>query len=1348
MEEEFKDENADLNQVKNRRRERLNPTKNQIPIDMDFEFVPNNPYTLTVDEKGLGQSNVVEGKKYHPGFLETAYEELKEFNVTLTGLSAAKYKIEELSNSKLKYPFSSLPGMSFLSQYDSSPIQDIPPSGWTPKSDSSKLVNIQPQYLQYAMDATGPKDLEYRLERIREEQHHDEVLSNGSFAAKLVGGLSGIITDPMSYIPVAALSKYGKVGSSFLKNTIKSLPSVGAYSVIQSATTQAERINGNLEDFFTNAAINTTFGSILFGTLGAAGVTLEKMNVWNIGRKFAKEYVDGIDFKLKLDEKGKISGIQAVDRSDGNLSAAKLSFAQDLADSSFDKSGVFKIPFLGESLYHLMTMPVLGTPLPKLLNNHYKTVRGIADRLIDHNIVTTGLREGKTAPVKFETLMNQEQSSLRLLHTQVNALRLERNGFNISSRPIQQLADIGLTSKNKTVELLGKDLEKSEYITHEQFYDEIQTVLRTRESSEHSSVNEAASLFRKKIDDTYKSWRKAYNLPENWIPPNVLEDYLMRVYDTPYLNVNEGKWIKVISNFLKESDELISKRMEPIHDIEKQIQIKKQEHEGFIRDTRFLKSDEQLKKFLKELDALKIKRKSLEEALQNELRENPEMFYHVEDWNALSSKEAEEINVLHKNRDSIVKEIEKQKEEISKIKRESQKQKDQSLKAKTNKTAEKQIKRSDTGILLLEKEEEKLKELNNKLYDEELKIQEMIQKGEVNPRLYYKEKDSLIYKFKDTNNRLKFRNVYESHFDREAHAKAYYDTILNQTAEDTINQVMGRINGNTTENHLKSRTLNVPDKILYENNFMTKDLMAKTSNYVTYLSRRTNLKNVFNDVTVDGGFEPLLEQLNLEHLSNRVLLNKEKELLEERLQTTESEKDRKQISKEIKSVEKKLASERKKFDKAKEEVNHLYEKAMGIKRHSRSAQQLRSGIMSLTAIGNLGFVPYSMITDLGANGLQHGIWPFIRDGVYPIVQSLGGILKTKESESIRKTAPSVNLALQDVLMGYADKNWSMNTEPYLNLGKVIGGLENLAHISSNVTMTNYLDNGLQRFAGALSQAEFMRILHAFKAGKMTEKEGLYIRRYGLDPEKWADRMIDAFNQNGGGKNKLGGYQSLFWQWQDLEASNEFSRAVYRAIKTTAIQRGLADSPFWADNIILSLIHGFNGWTYASLNRYVIPSMQKADAETLTGICFMLGMGYFVSPMRRLARGEDAFPENQTDSQRMYETISDSGYFSYFSKILSDANIVSGDTLLGDLKNDKYKDRTRAGLLGPSFGQANRMADVISAAASGEMNKADLKKMARMIPIVNASWTWWMSKKLIEGLEIPETRAQAKAQKNF
>jgi hypothetical protein len=535
--------------------------------------------------------------------------------------------------------------------------------------------------------------------------------------------------------------------------------------------------------------------------------------------------------------------------------------------------------------------------------------------------------------------------------------------------------------------------------------------------------------------------------------------------------------------------------------------------------------------------------------------------------------------------------------------------------------------------------------------------------------------------------------------------------------------------------------------------------MSKISNYTTYLSRRTHLKNVFNDVTIDGGIEPIIAERGAEFNRQHESLSKQKTYLEEKLQNKDLEaKERAKVDKQIRKVDKELGKERTRFDKDKEIMGHIYDKMMGIQKTSRRAMQIKSAVMSITAWANLPFVPLTQINDLSAVALQHGFIPFIRDGLAPVVENLVTLGKGKDAEAFRKTAPSIHLALQDVNLGYADRNWGSMNNPYLNLGRFVNTLEKIAHMSSNFTGTNYIDNFLQRMTGSVVQSELMRILHSWKAGTMSKRDGLYIRKYGVDVEKkgangvkMGDTMLEQFNKHGGGKTKLGGYQSHFWQWQDHEASNMFGDAIFRSIKDTQISAGIIDAPLFLDDngpigIMGSFIRGFNGWAFASVNRYVIPALQQADAEKLIGVLTMLGTGYLVDPMRRFVRGEEMFPENLSAKQIAWATINNSGYFSWFANILANANLLTGGNLMGDLRSDKYRDRTRAGLLGPAWGTLNRMSDIIGALSSNEMNEADAKKMARMIPFANASWTSFMTKHLVESLGLPANRREARALK--
>ena len=1266
---------------------------NELPIQIQSQS-PNQGYGVSTTESGL--------EKEKPGFFKTAAAEFYEFNTPLELLHAGYEKYQQPN-----------------------PLEDNTPPDFKPTNYPDMFYDVDPKYLPYLMGSRGLKDLQYRKDRVTAEQNHDETLANGSTFAKIIGGFAGAIADPVSWIPIVGWTKYAKFAPTIMKSASKAFPGIAAAGIIQSAAKELDSVNGNLSNFVLDAGINTVIGTAIFGGIGAGALALDKMQLWGL-KDLLQESMKGIEFKFNVGEKGEVIGFKAVDTT-GNLSAAEVNHAQEIADSSFHKSGIFKIPYLGTGIIKLAGAPYIGSPLIQMLNSHYEIERAFADRSVDHSILTKGVAEGKTQGKTFDHLMKREFADLRSIAMQMNTLHLERMGYSIKNRPLQDVSKLGLNLYNTGLKTIGKDVDKFGFVSRDQFDDEVQRVLFSGESSEHASVNTAASILRKKIDDTWKLHLEATGKSPIIAPPKFAEKFLMRVYNTKYMNVNKPKWIEMVRNYLRESDQLITDRMEPINSLRLQIKEAKKLHEDLIKRQNV--SDQEIKSSSDAIEKIKKDLKFQKEKLQNELRNNEDLIYHVDDIYALSADESKELKKLLKPSNVLKKQIEEQKSILEKLKQAESSAYQKSIQSKTIKNAKKNSSSKENLTVKIKDAESKLNELKNKLTDVEYDLYSKARNGDISPHFYYPE----THQFKNPNYKLKFRKIHESDITRENLASAYYDSIMHMNPEDIISDIMGKLKGSSSENTLQSRSVMIPDELLYNNNFMTKDLMSKLNNYVLYLSRRTNLKNVFKDVTHNGGIEPIIEKLRQSYLSNKNILEQKK------VNTTNK--------KELDKINKSINNETKKFNQSKERMQKAYERMMGIRKRERAEVITQGVIRSLVAMANLHYLPVTQIADIGAIGLQTGAWPFIRDAVYPIITSINGLIKTKDSEAIRRAAAHVNLGLQDVLNGHADKALSIETQPYVNMGRWVGGVEKLAHYSSNLDLTTYIDNFLQRMAGAAWQSEFMKTLIDHTKGKASTKDLELLRKYGIDPFKWSERMVKAYKESDGHKTLLGGHQSMFWKWQDLEASNEFSSAVFRAIQNTIINRGLLDSPFWHENILGMILQTFSGWGYASVNRYLIPLLQRPDAEKMLGVLTSLAFGSLVSPTRRWCRGEEAYPDSMDDEHRFWEVISDSSVTAALANVLSYANLLSGDRLLGDLKNDKYRERTRIGAGSAIFGTANRIGDIFSSLATGEMNEKDAKQMARILPLTGTIYGYGISKVIIERLGLPPNRKAAQAENN-
>jgi len=1360
------------------------------PVDTSFEFIPQNPFTIDIpsktgeaDETVANPGYLIEPEK--TGIIKTAIDEFQKLATVSHVLHAA--------NAPLTKPASAQVSQYYPDVNDK--FYHPAPPGWSPKQEIEKQTNIDPKYLPKLMATKNPDDFRYTMDSINDETVRDKELENGSTLGKILGGFLGLtVGSPENFIPLTAIATKAKVGAGFLSALGKSAPGILGASAIHEGAAQIDKIDGNLPSFLKDTFIDTVFGMAFYGGFGAAKSLVNVVEFNNL-KKFARESLDGIGFNYKVDKEGNLKGFEAIDTTGGYaLNAARVTRAQELADAAFFKGPIFKIPYLGTAVLKTITgnfsndIPgfrtigkgleyLLGSPLIKLKTSDYPEANAFADAAFDHFITTEGEAKGGVRPKSFERKVKETRAMLTALKAQTKSLHAEMNGYNIMARPAIDIQNAWYASKQKSIEALSQDSKSTDWINEEDFMDMAQRVMISGKPSEHAPVNNLASLYRNIIDSSAHSYLDAYNLPKDYF--RNMETYLSRVYNTPHMQLNEGviggthegnpsAWIPVVSKYFADSDALITQKMKPIKDLEARIEEFKSTHneafaelgrrelqmhpsreiaypkeEGLgirsyigpikkgskkrlvegIRETPLIPRSDIVETYKDMNHQLTV----MKEKLQNELRDNPEYDYHIEDRNAISANEAKELKSILGPSEKLQKQIEEQQKIVSKLKTKSSGKLSTAQKQTTVEKAKPHAQEYIEQKENIDLEEAKLHDLKNQFSDEEYNLYNKAMHGEINPRLY----NPLNFKFKDPNNRLKFRDVFDSQSQREIHAKACYDSIMHMHPEDVISDIFGRITGNDATNPLKKRTLMIPDEILYNNNFMTKDLFAKTANYVNFLSKRTHLKTSFENVTVNGDFKELAEGLSNRYQSRRAIINKKLEKITD--------------PKEIIKQQKLLKKEDIKFKDIKDTMQKLFEtRMMGINKRSDFDTMFRRTLMSLTAAVNLHNMPATQITDLAFAGFQHGIWPSIRDGIYPIIESLGGILKTKDAEALREMAPHINLGLQDMLNNYADKNWGSDLQPYLNMGKIQSGLEKYAHFSALTDLSPYIDNGIQRMNGSIIQSHFMELLHKEVKGLLSNKDSLYLRKYGIDPKVWASRMVNSYKESKGFKTKLGGYMSKSWLWQDLEAANIFNDAVFRGIQNTSVSRGMADSPFFADKIFGLFFHTFTGWTYAATNRYLIPALQHADGEMLLKMMWVMGAGALVSPTRRISRGEDGWPDDMTPGQHAYEAFTDSGVMSSISNVLNIANLMSDDKLLGDLKNDKFKNRVKTGIFGMSdvvSSTAARATDVIGMFNSG-INEQGMKTAAHMTCISGAMYGRYFSDKLIEGQNWPRNKKAA------
>lgn len=1284
-----------------------------IPVDMKFDQDLHSIYQEPLPESLPGKSTD------KTGFFESfggRFEEQNEF------LQAKEFATRRIN--------------------DNSPLDDYVDPNWLASDDKTALIGVDPRNTGYILDATGPKDQRRRYNYVLDHQEYNEKVSNGNMFMQLLGGFTGFGTSPSTMLTMGTTALYSKLSQTFIQNLPKLAAGVAVSSASHEAVLETAKIGGNLHDWAVNTAVDTIFATALMGVHLGFKFNIQEGKLYN-ARGLLKMTNNGIDARPVLNDKGVVVGYKAT-AMDGSVGAAQVDHAQVYLDAAMSKSNFYNLPYVGDKVGKALGktgefLTSWVSPKIRMFNSQFSTVRGLVANHVEHAFDTVGMEQGRPNETPFQTMMEIIRGTNTNLKVQYDGLFLNRNGIEFDpKKPFDR------TKAN--IKGMAGDYFKNGAVTREEFGREVQYGLITEEHSKHAAVNEAMVLLREQMDPLYLEHLKLHGISDKILKPRTAKGFLSRVYYTARMELNEDDWIREVSEKLSKDDAVINSLKEPINLANERIKSAQSSHDELIRSN---PTNEQIKLSSDNLEDLKRAKQARENELQNTLRENEDLNRHVDDVNAVSANEAAQIKSILKPLDKLEKDVAAQKEIVSKVKSELSRNQQASQKAKTKDTAEKRAKLKDMGENDVRIEEEKLHLIQEQFDLESERLQEQMHNKEIPEELYYQIKDSNRYQLKDHTNRLKTRETYESDFHRQQAAKAYYDTILNQTAEDNINSIMNKMMNREKENPLTQRTLLIDDKWLYDNNWLHPDPAINVMNYRNFIGRKNSIKKVLNRLTVNGDFDELIKRFVGEHSAMKSKLFEPLKALQEeikKLEAIEVKTDNDLANLSI--LKKQAAKTKEKYDKQVKRLGRSYRKnkedlelsiadMTGKNKYSQKAREY-SRMANLWAVAvKLGFLPFTMSTDLMANVFKHGFWPTVKDGLFPMLKNLGGMLNTEGGALIRENAAHAHIADRHVNMAYTDKNWTGTSQTYEPVqGKLTTGLETLAHYSNNFSLANYVENANQRFTAFVINSKIMKAMTDFLEGNIKSQDLKDLLRYGIDPKVYAERFVKGANDTNG----FGGNIGKYWEWADKEASNIMSQAIRRAVNDTIIRRGPLDAPFAMNNPLINSLLLFKGYTLASLTRFLAPLMQKPDARKIIGTMLMMTAGATQNPLRRLASGKDPMEE---EDHMLRNSIRDGGVFSVLGDTYEDMNYLTHGFVQESVTNERYRNRTEMGVFnGPIGGMANDMTRVIGMVASQEWNQTDLKRLAVNMPFL---YSWELrnqTNKWIQATGLPKTRTSA------
>lgn len=384
----------------------------------------------------------------------------------------------------------------------------------------------------------------------------------------------------------------------------------------------------------------------------------------------------------------------------------------------------------------------------------------------------------------------------------------------------------------------------------------------------------------------------------------------------------------------------------------------------------------------------------------------------------------------------------------------------------------------------------------------------------------------------------------------------------------------------------------------------------------------------------------------------------------------------------------------------------------------RNAARVATAVKQYNVISLMGMAAVSSIPDMAGQVFRHGLSNSIGDSWAPFLRYMtGGSDAWKEA------------GRQYRAMGIATETFSASRMHALNditeLYKPTSPVERALSWGGDkfqlVSLLAPWTDWAKINASMVSGSEILRATKAVAAGTATKKQLTQLAESNID-QATAARIWREFEK--GGEVRDGVHLPNTADWADKAARDAFEGAVGREADIAVITPG-QEKPLWLSQPVLSLFGQFKSFTASATQRILLANLQRADAQTLQGLVFAMGLGMVSYKLNTLASGKKTSDRPQDWIKEAIDRGGLTGWLNEGNTIASKMTRGGVDMyrLIGaDKPLSRYASRSVLDqLVGPTAGKLEALTRIGGAAASGEWSHSDTSAVRRLNAMQNVFW---------------------------
>lgn len=355
------------------------------------------------------------------------------------------------------------------------------------------------------------------------------------------------------------------------------------------------------------------------------------------------------------------------------------------------------------------------------------------------------------------------------------------------------------------------------------------------------------------------------------------------------------------------------------------------------------------------------------------------------------------------------------------------------------------------------------------------------------------------------------------------------------------------------------------------------------------------------------------------------------------------------------------------------------------------------------------------IADIGMIPMRNGFLRAFRTGYLPYIARLNSTKLSIDELHIMGAAVDLSVSTRSRIAADVGNDFSNNLiEDGINaMGQKFSIINLLAPwnammkgISGNVTMTRMIQAIIREGSEKLPAREIRMLEFARLGPKIREQ----IR-------------VQLIRENG--MTKQG---ALSWSntraWTDIEAAQEFGRAVRFTVDNTILTPGAGAAPLWLSSELGATIFQFQRFAFGATNTLFIGAFQSKglgeSVATINGLAMMIALGSLVEWSKNELNGR---PQMDSDDLVGWTVagIDRSGALGAYGTAINVASRIFGQPHL----SSRFAARNlMSSLLGPTLGTVESGASLSASAVKGELTAQQVHIFRRLLPFNQVPYIQW------------------------